>query len=239
MVGAQQVAISLHNDWSDRDLDGATKPWRAVPSGLVPAGAVRAGAWALAALSIAFAAPAGRRLVVLDAIGTGAGFFYNARLKRTPWSWLPFAVAFPLLPLFGAAALDAWPRRWWTLFLVGAPAVLAVHLSDAIPDLEGDSRAGAGGLARRLGRRRATRLCHAALGIAALPGIALGLARRDRGALGGATAALLLTALAGRRPETQRAAVPLGAMALGLGWVGAVARDRVPLGGEDVVYPQT
>ena len=98
MVGAQQVAISLHNDWSDRDLDGATKPWRALPSGVVPAGAVRAGAWALAVLSLAFGRAWGGRLVLLDAIGAGAGFLYNARLKRTSWSWLPFAVAFPSCP---------------------------------------------------------------------------------------------------------------------------------------------
>ena len=230
MVGAQQVAISLHNDWSDADLDRATKPWRAVPGGVVPAGAVRAAAWVLAAVSLVLAVPGGRRLVLLDAAGTGAGFVYNARLKRTPWSWLPFALAFPLIPLFGASALDAWPRRWWTLFLVGAPAVLAVHLSDAIPDLEGDARAGAGGLARRLGRDRATRLCLAALGGSALAGIGLGLARGDRAALGGAGAALLLTILAGVRPETQRAAVPLGPAAVGLGWVGAVARDQAPPG---------
>jgi 4-hydroxybenzoate polyprenyltransferase len=228
MVGAQQVAISLHNDWSDADLDRATKPWRAVPSGVAPAGAVRAAAWALAAVSLVLAVPGGRRLVLLDAAGTGAGFVYNARLKRTPWSWLPFALAFPLIPLFGAAALDAWPRRWWTLFLVGAPAVLVVHLSDAIPDLEGDARAGAGGLARRLGRDRATRLCLGALGGSALVGIALGLARGDRAALGWAGAALLLTSLAGIRPGTQRAAVPLGAAALGLGWVAAVAGDYPP-----------
>jgi 4-hydroxybenzoate polyprenyltransferase len=228
MVGAQQVAISLHNDWSDRDLDRAAKPWRALPRGLLPAGAVRAAAWALAALSLVIAAPAGWRLVLLDAVGTGAGFLYNARLKRTPWSWLPFALAFPLLPLFGAAALDAWPRRWWSLFLVGAPAVLAVHLSDAIPDLEDDARAGAGGLARRLGRRRATRVCLGALGGSALLGLVLGLARRSRAALGGAGAALLLATLAGLRPQTRRAAVPLGAAALGLGWVTVVAGDGPP-----------
>ena len=187
-------------------------------------------AWVLAAVSLVLAAPGGRRLVLLDAAGTGAGFVYNARLKRTPWSWLPFALAFPLIPLFGAAALDAWPRRWWTLFLVGAPAVLAVHLSDAIPDLEGDARAGAGGLARRLGRDRATRLCLAALGGSALVGVGLGLARGDRAALGGAGAALLLTSLAGVRPENPTRRRPSRAAALGLGWVGAVARDHAPPG---------
>jgi 4-hydroxybenzoate polyprenyltransferase len=224
MMTAQQLAISLHNDWCDRDVDRVAKPWRAIPSGRAAPGAVRAAAWALVALSLLTAAPAGRRLVLLDAVGAGAGFLYNARLKRSPLSWFPFAVAFPLLPLFGAAALDAWPRRWWTLFAAGAPAVVAVHLSDAIPDVEQDARLGAGGLAVRLGAARARRVCLAALAASALLTGGAALRRRDAPALGGAGLALSLAALAARRPGAQRAAVPAGAGAVGLGWVLSLAR---------------
>ncbi|MDQ3699536.1 MAG: UbiA family prenyltransferase, partial [Chloroflexota bacterium] len=163
MMAAQQGAISLHNDWCDRHLDATAKPWRAIPRGLAPASAVRVAAWVLGAVSIVPAWPIGTRLVVLDVIGLGAGFLYNARLKRTRWSWLPFATAFPLLPLFGATALGAWPRLWWSLFLVGAPAVLAIHLADTIPDLEGDAGSGVQGLAHRLGAPRARRVCLGAL----------------------------------------------------------------------------
>ena len=225
MVTAQQLAISLHNDWCDRDVDRVAKPWRAIPAGRAAPDAVRAVAWALAALSLLAAAPAGGRLVLLDAVGTGAGFLYNARLKRTPLSWLPFAVAFPLLPLFGAAALDAWPRRWWALFAAGAPAVVAVHLSDAIPDVDADARLGAGGLAVSLGAVRARRVCLAALATSALLTGGAALRRRDAPALGGAGLGLALAALAARLPDAQRAAVPAGAGALGLGWVLSLARD--------------
>ena len=138
------------------------------------------------------------------------------------------------MPLFGAAALDAWPRRWWTLFLVGAPAVLAVHLSDAIPDLEGDARAGAGGLARRLGRERATGSVSRARRVGAGGPARWRLARGDRAALGGAGAGLPLAAWPASGPEPQRAAVPLGRAALGLGWVGAVARDPSAGGGRGI-----
>jgi 4-hydroxybenzoate polyprenyltransferase len=141
-------------------------------------------------------------------------------------SWLPFAVAFPLLPLFGAAALATWPRRWWSLFAVGAPAVLAVHLSDTIPDLEGDARSGVGGLAHRIGLEAARRLCLGSLAAAGLVAGAADLSRRDRPALLGSSVGLLLAALAGWRPGTQRVAVPAGAAAVGLGWVAALTREQ-------------
>jgi 4-hydroxybenzoate polyprenyltransferase len=223
MTAAQQVAISLHNDWCDRALDAATKPWRALPQGFVSPGLVNRTAWALAALSVVLAAPAGWRLVLLDVAGTGAGFLYNARLKRTPWSWLPFAVAFPLLPLFGAAVLDAWPRRWWSLFVVGAPAVLAIHLADTIPDLEGDAGAGMAGLAHRLGRQRAGRLCVGALSATCALGAGLGLARRDFHLLTGVALGTALCGLSAGYPATRRAAVPAGAAAVALGWVATLA----------------
>jgi 4-hydroxybenzoate polyprenyltransferase len=225
MMATQQVAISLHNDWCDRDLDRVAKSWRALPSGSAAPGAVRAAAWAMAGLSLLAAAPGGGRLVLLDAAGAGAGFLYNARLKRTPLSWLPFAVAFPLLPLFGAAALGVWPRRWWTLFAVGGPAVVAVHLSDAIPDIAADARLGAGGLAVRLGAVRARRLCLAALAGSALLAGSIGLLRRDAPARRGAATALILALLAAWLPRAQRAAVPAGAAAVALGWVMSLARD--------------
>jgi 4-hydroxybenzoate polyprenyltransferase len=225
MMATQQVAISLHNDWCDRDVDQVAKSWRALPGRHAAPGAVRAAAWTMAGLSLLAAAPAGGRLVLLDAAGAGAGFLYNARLKRSPMSWLPFAAAFPLLPLFGAAALGVWPRRWWTLFAVGGPAVVAVHLSDAIPDIAADARLGAGGLAVRLGPGLARRLCLGALAGSALLAGAAALGRRDGLALAGAAPALLAALLAARFPRVQRAAVPAGAAAVALGWVMSLARE--------------
>lgn len=224
MMAAQQGAISLHNDWCDRHLDATAKPWRAIPRGLVPAPIVHGAAWALGALSTVPAWPIGARLVALDAIGIGAGFLYNARLKRTPWSWLPFATAFPLLPLFGATAVGVWPRLWWSLFVVGAPTVLAIHLADTIPDLEGDAGSGVQGIAHRLGAPQARRVCLGALAAASLLGAAFGLLGRARPALAGAAAGAGLAALAALKPKLQRGAVTAGAAAVAVGWVAALAR---------------
>ena len=164
MLACQQIAISFHNDWCDRDLDAAGKPWRAIPSGAVRSGLVRALAWLLVAASLALALPLGWLEVVLDALGIACGFAYNAWLKRTTLSWLPFAIAFPLVPLFGPAALDGVERALRLappLFAAGAPLAVAIHLADTLPDLRQDRAHGVRGLAHRLGARGSRAACAA------------------------------------------------------------------------------
>ena len=170
-LALQQFAISAHNDYVDRTLDATAKPWRALPAGVLRPRTtlLLAAAFGLGALVIA--TPLGFDEVVLVALGLSAGLAYNARLKRTPLSWLPFAVAFPLIPLFGMAALDRWPSYWSLTYVVVSPAAVAIHLWDSLPDVELDRRHGVRGLAATLGPNRARRaawlLAGAALFIAA------------------------------------------------------------------------
>lgn len=157
-LALQQFAISLHNDYADGDLDAASKPMRAIPSRVVQPRTVLTLAALCSFGSLAAAAPLGADELILVALGLAAGFLYNARLKRTALSWLPFALAFPLIPLFGMAALDRWPAYWPFTYAVVPPLAVAIHLWDSLPDLEADRRAGAAGLAVRLGSRRSRRL---------------------------------------------------------------------------------
>jgi len=68
-------------------------------------------------------------------LGLAAGWAYDLGLKRTPLSFLPFAVAFPLLPIWvGLVAGRALPGLL-TFFVVGAhvgqyPAVIREALAD-------------------------------------------------------------------------------------------------------------
>ncbi len=226
MLATQQAAISLHNDWCDRHLDARSKPWRAIPAGHVAPRHVRRVSWLLAAVSLAGAGWIGRREVALDAAGLAAGFAYNAGLKGTRLSWLPFAVAFPLLPLFGAAAFDAWPRGWPVLFIAGTPAAIAVHLADAIPDIVSDRAAGARGLAGALGAPIArSTAAGLVLASAAAAGIAGGRAR-SRSARAGALAGALLALLGTLHPAWHRATTTAGAAASALGCVAALAGRR-------------
>jgi 4-hydroxybenzoate polyprenyltransferase len=216
-----QIAISVYNDYRDRDLDASAKPHRAIPSGVVaPAQALGLVAAALV-LGLILSLPLGPLALGLGAVGTGAGLVYSAWLKRTVWSWLPFAVGFPTLALWSYAAVDRWDPRLWSGYLLGLPLVLAIHLADTLPDLAHDAGAGVRGLAHRLGARRVRLTIVAAL----VAGTALAAAFGALGsALIGAAVATAATAalLALRRDQPVRYGAALTAGLLALGWLGGL-----------------
>jgi hypothetical protein len=56
-------------------------------------------------------APLGLVTTALAVLGTGVGIGYNVFLKRTAWSWLPYLIALPLLPIWVWTALRGWEAR--------------------------------------------------------------------------------------------------------------------------------
>lgn len=167
-VLATQLSIALHNSWCDRAADAVAKPWRLVPRGAIDPAPVLFAALGLLVLGLTLAWTQGTGVLTLVAAGTAAGFVYNAWLKRTLWSWLPFAIALPTLAvcsLLVAGRLDGIP---YELYLIGVPLVLAIHLADSVGDIEGDRLAGSRGLAGRLGARRSYLSCWAGLLLAAI-----------------------------------------------------------------------
>ncbi|GAA1945828.1 UbiA family prenyltransferase [Kitasatospora viridis] len=168
LVGAAvlcgQLCIGWSNDVIDlrRDLAAARTDKPLARGALAPASATAAACCAGAAcvpLSLACGSAAGAAHLG----GVAAGLAYNARLKRTRWSWLPYALAFGLLPAFVTLSLPGrpWPA-WW---LVAAAALLGVgaHLTNVLPDIDADLAAGVRGLPQRLGRTRSRVLAAAAL----------------------------------------------------------------------------
>lgn len=149
-----QFAIGAANDVFDRELDARTKPWKPIPAGLV---GVRPAAVLVAtfiASAIALTATLGFPALAVLCAGAACGLAYDAALKRSPLSALPFAVAIPLLPIWVYVALDAWePVLWWLLPL-GALLGFTIHLANTAPDIESDAANGVRGLAHRLGLRR-------------------------------------------------------------------------------------
>ena len=159
MLGLQ-FAIGAANDWFDVDLDARAKPAKPIPAGVVerPVAALVAVACAGAGLAAAFAAsgPVDLRAALLGVAILAIGLVYDARLKRTAWGWLAFALAFPLLPLYawyGAAGVP--PPRLELLLPVAFLAGPTLQLANGLVDLERDARVGVVGLAGALGRRRA------------------------------------------------------------------------------------
>lgn len=85
-VLCSQMAIGVHNDYCDRELDNAAKPRRAIPAGFVSPTLALQLAVALLALSVALALPLGGDVVALGVLGTSMGFTYNAWGKGTVWA---------------------------------------------------------------------------------------------------------------------------------------------------------
>ncbi|MHB9089848.1 MAG: UbiA family prenyltransferase [Chloroflexota bacterium] len=221
-----QFAIAWHNHYCDRDLDAATRPWRAIPRGLVPARLAVGVAWALFVAGIVAALRLGGDVAGLVALGTGAGFVYNARLKRTIWSWLPFWVAVPALPVCAFVAMGRYEPGLWVVYLVGGPLVLAIHLADALADAELDAVHGVRGLAQRLGPRRSLFVCWGAFGAAFALALLFRRSAAPLDALFAVAAVLLVAAvplgLSGRRGQ-HWLAIMSASLALALAWIAGLA----------------
>jgi len=152
-----QFSISALNEWADADFDRRAQRQRPIPLGLVSRGAALGVAvvCAVGAFLLCVLADLGPFALLLVGIGTASGWAYDLRLKATPLSFVPFAVAFPLMP-FWIGVLAARPlSSLMILFLGGSPLAAAIHLADAIPDREADRAAGLRTLAVALGTPRA------------------------------------------------------------------------------------
>ena len=115
------------------------------------------------AATIAFSLALGWRAGVLHLAAVGCGWLYNAGLKSTALSWLPYAAAFAALPAIAALALPASPVPAWWAVTAGALLGVAAHLANAVPDLADDARTGVRGFPQRLGAYRSLLVAAAAL----------------------------------------------------------------------------
>jgi 4-hydroxybenzoate polyprenyltransferase len=202
-VLAGQLAVGWHNDWIDVERDRlAGRPDKPAARGLVaPSTVGRAAVLALVATG-PLSLLSGWRAGLVHLIAVAFAWAYNAGLKGTAASFVPYGVSFGLLPVFlalGAAGAPLGP--WWAP--VGAALLgLGAHFMNALPDLDDDLATGVRGLPHRLGRRRS------------LAGAAVLL-----------LAASAVLALHERRPS----ALELAGLALaGLGVTGALVSARRP-----------
>lgn len=152
---ALQASIGALNDLVDAATDAGYKPGKPIPRGLVSrraaAGVVVAGALA----GLALALGSGWPLVALGALGLAIGYAYDLAAKGTAWSWLPFAVGIPILPLYGWLGAAGSVPGWFAALLPMAVLVGAsIAIANARADLERDQAVGVGSVAVRLGLAR-------------------------------------------------------------------------------------
>jgi geranylgeranylglycerol-phosphate geranylgeranyltransferase len=158
-----QFGIGATNDLVDTERDAGQKPGKPIPRGLVRRDVARAVAVGAFGGGLGLAAMSGPGLAALAVAVIVIGLAYDLRLKGTHWSWLPFAVGIPILPVFGwLAASDGLPAPFLVLVPTAVLAGAALAVANALADVERDRAAGVASIATELGAFRAW-LLHAAL----------------------------------------------------------------------------
>lgn len=153
MIGIH-TSIGAMNDLLDqeRDTGRAEKP---LVGGLVTPREARAMVVIAATAGFAAASTLNSTSMAIAAAGAALGYLYNAGIKRTPISFLPFALGVALIPAFAwSAAGVPLPTAIATLCLIALPGGSALALQNALADRELDQSVGAYGAVVRLGHRR-------------------------------------------------------------------------------------
>lgn len=145
------ASIGSMNDFCDIDLDAKTKPTKPIIRGDIGPGSalmvscIAAVAGALLSLSFGW-----WTLIVALAVLI-SGMAYNFWAKGTLYSWIPYSVFIPALPVWAFVAADKFTLVVLFSFPLGALMSLALNVANTIPDLQGDTQCGLQGLTHRLG----------------------------------------------------------------------------------------
>ncbi|MEW1834722.1 UbiA family prenyltransferase [Microbacterium sp. NPDC079995] len=168
-VFAGQISVGLSNDaidlFRDATVGRSDKP-------LVRGDTRLRTAWIAAFVSLAVAivlsAVLGWGMLLAHVVALVSAWGYNAGLKATPASLLPFLVSFGIFPsLATLSAADPQPAAVWAT-LAGAVLGAAVHLTNVLPDLDDDHRTGVRGLPHRIGAAASVLLAVVAIVAAAI-----------------------------------------------------------------------
>jgi 4-hydroxybenzoate polyprenyltransferase len=238
-----QVAIGALNDWADAPRDAREKPGKPIPSGL----ATPRHALVLALLSglggVALSAVAGSAAAIAIAAALGLGILYDLRLSRTVLSWLPLALALPLVPVHAwLGATGELPLGMTLLYPAAVGAGAALALANGLVDLERDARSDRPTIAVTLGASRAwlgnvlLLTVVGAMAVVLAPAVSglgdaaalriLGGLRTWGVALGLGALAVGAVALRARRPALRERGWELQAVgvgAVGIGWLAGIA----------------
>ena len=216
LLVCNQYAAGALNDAVDVEADAAADRGKPIQRGVISRRAVATAAVVAGVASLGFGLALGPATFVLAVVGLACAWSYDLWLKGTIFSALPFAIAVPVVPLFGYGAAGRFPAVLWWAWPIGALLAVATHLADALPDVERDRATGVRGLATRLGVGRAAAVAAVCYGAAVLIALLSGLAAGDRRWWwrGGPGRGPRAGRPAGRRPRPRR---PPGRLPAGAG----------------------
>ena len=168
-VFAGQLIVGWSNDLIDYSDDlSHNRVHKPLVAGSISAGTVQIAiaAATLVLLSLTIFGPLTSFFGLLHLLTVLSAVAYNAKLKATPLSFLPYLFSFGLLPIFilGATKHDSAP---W-MFAIGALFGVGLHLANVFKDLDQDRASGIMGLPQILGARLCRIGCALCFGIGSL-----------------------------------------------------------------------
>ena len=206
---ALQASIGTLNDIVDAPRDAGRKPGKPIPARLVSPRLAWAAVVLAAGLGLGLSAPSGVATVGLAVVVLAIGYGYDLVFKGTVWSWFPFAIGIPLLPVFGwLGTTGALPASFAVLLPMAVIAGAALAIANARADAERDAAAGVDSIATRLGPERSWMLHAGLLALVVVSAIATSVAGTAPpaallGAVGGGLVIGLGVAL-GHRGDSRR-----------------------------------
>jgi 4-hydroxybenzoate polyprenyltransferase len=154
-----QASIGSVNDLVDLERDRDRKPGKPLPCGQVSIRSARLIAGAGLVVGLLLSLAGGPPVLAFALLGVGTGYAYDLRLKASAWSWLPFAVGLPLLPIYAwLGATGTIPAAFLLLVPLAVVAGAALALANELADDERDRAAGLRTAVGALGRELAWRL---------------------------------------------------------------------------------
>lgn len=153
---ALQFAISALNDYRDRDDDATSQKFKPLARGILPPWVALAVAALCVAIMVACYAPYGPMPLLLAGAFLALGVAYDLGLKSTPLGAVMMGLAFPLLPMLAWEVFATLKHTLYWTFPIGLAIGVAIHIADALPDVEADRAVGARTLAVTLGQHAHT-----------------------------------------------------------------------------------
>ena len=233
-----QASIGALNDLVDAPADAGQKPGKPLPRGLVSAQTAVVVTVAGGVAGVALSLLSGPATAVVASAGAGLGYLYNLRLSGGPFSWLPLALALPLLPIHAwLGATGSLPPGLVPLMPAAVLAGFGLALGNGLVDVERDAATGRRGIVVSVGARMAWLLQTGALGLVVLLAAllapqapssveVLGTLRSAGVPLGGAAIALGAAALLAPSTDLRERGWELeavGVAAAGIAWLAGTA----------------
>lgn len=168
-VFAGQVSVGLSNDAIDGARDAAVgRTDKPIAGGAIAPERALTVAVGAVVIALGLSAPLGPGLLAAHAIALASAWAYNAGLKSTPFSIVPFLLSFGLFPSFPTLSLTAPALAAPWAGLAGAALGAAVHLTNVVRDLDDDRETGVRGLPHRFGARASVLVAAAGIVVGAL-----------------------------------------------------------------------